>query len=265
MGDQPRDLPTATASDLYDVRVETSLVILGCSQRKSPASRVIPAIDRYDGPLFRVFRKRTREAPRNSIRAYILSGRFGLICGTVRISRYDRRISSADYAALRPRVEKQLKRILDNIQPERLFVSVGGEYWPLLEDTLTREVPPARLVVASGGIGGRASQLVNWLRPEAAEVGGIAPERAPGEAVLLGTTIRLGRADVLREARKALRAAPEASRRFETWYVAVGRERVAPKWLVSILFEKPVALFRTADARRVLSLLGVTCVYARRH
>jgi hypothetical protein len=63
-------------------------------------------------------------------------------------------------------------------------------------------------------------------------------------------------------ARKALLGEPAAARRFETWYVAVGYERVAPKWLVSLLFDKPVSRFRTADARRVLQRLGVESQYA---
>jgi hypothetical protein len=155
--------------------------------------------------------------------------------------------------------------MLEKVQPERLFVSVGGQYWPLLDDSLAREVAPSRLVVATGGIGGRASQLAHWLRRDAGEIGGIGPQRSTGEAVLLGTTVRLGRAEVLREARKALLVDPTAAHCFETWYVNVGRQRVAPKWLVSVLFDKPVARFRTTDARRLLSLLGVSCVHASRH
>lgn len=242
-----------------------SLVILGCSQRKKKTSRLIAAIDRYDGPTFQVLRKRARETPEIPLDSYILSGRFGLIPGEFLIPRYNRDIENADYAALRARVEKQLKKALDELQPDRLFVSVGYRYWPLLEETLAREVATEKLVVANGGIGGRASQLAHWLRLGMTEKGAVALKDALGEAVLLGTTVQLTRVEVLSVARKAMIADPIAARRFETWYVAVGSERVAPKWLVSILFNKPVARFRTADARRVLSLLGVPCIYAGHH
>jgi hypothetical protein len=256
---------TATASRRYDNEVLSSLVILGCSQRKRLTSHLLPAIDRYDGPVFRVLRKHTRDVPEDSIDACVLSGRFGLIPGKFLVPRYDLRIAGGDHATLRLQVEKQLKRTLHKIQPERLFVSVGSQYWPLIQETLTREVPPARIEVATGGIGGRASQLAHWLRSGEGKGDDITSDRAFGEAVLLGTSVRLGRAEVLLEARKALLADPAAARRFETWYVSVGQERVAPKWLVSVLFNKPVASFRTADARRVLSLLGVACVYASGH
>lgn len=242
-----------------------SLVILGCSQRKRRTSGLLPAIDRYDGPVFRVFRKHRREAPEGSAHARILSGRFGLIRGSFLIPHYDRRFACTDQAALRVRVEKQLKQTLHELQPERLFVSVGGQYWPLLAEPLAREVASERLVVATGGIGGRASQLAHWLRLGEGKGPDTAPEHSCGKATLLGTTVQLSQAEVLQRARDALLAGPAAARRFETWYVAVGRERVAPKWLVSVLFDKPVARFRTADARRVLANLGVNCLYDRLH
>jgi len=242
-----------------------SLVILGCSFRKKQTSRLLPAIDRYDGPVFRVLRRHMRETPDRSPDASILSGRFGLISGEFPIPRYERRVREHNWVQLSSFVEMQLKQTLDNIQPDRVFVSVGCQYWRLIERPLLREVPAAKLVIASGGIGGRASQLAHWLQVGEAGVNHAAVTVPRGEAVLLGTTVQLSPAEVLREARRALLLAPTDAHRFETWYVAVGYERVAPKWLVSVLFNKPVARFRTSDARRVLSNLGVPCLYAGRH
>lgn len=242
----------------------TSLVILGCSQRKRQTSRPLPAIDRYDGPVFRVFRKHSREGLGNPAYACILSARFGLVPGDFPVPRYNRLFTGTVDQVFRALVKKQLKRALDEVQPERLFVSVGCRYWPVIEEPLTREVPPHKLVLATGSIGGRASQLAHWLRCQD-KTDSTKPKAVPGKAILLGTMVQLSRAAVLRQARNAMLTTPTAARRFETWYVAVGQERVAPKWLVSVLFGKPVARFRTADARRVLSLLGVDCTYACRH
>lgn len=242
--------------------IARSLVILGCSQRKKRTSRLIAAIDRYDGPAFWVLRKHVRDVPGASLDTYILSGRFGLIPGKSLIPRYNRLLSDSGYAELRACVERQLKATLAELRPDRLFVSVGREYWPLLAEPLTSEVEPERLVVARGSIGGRASQLAHWLRSGQDEKHGLGLMNPAGEAVLLGTTVRISREEVLSKACEAMLEDPAAAGRFETWYVAVGNGRVAPKWLASILFNKPVAQFRTADARRVLSLLGVDCVYA---
>jgi hypothetical protein len=162
---------------------------------------------------------------------------------------------------LRAQVETQLKQTLKKIQPDRLFVSVGRNYWALLADPLARHVAPGQVAVATGSIGGRASQLAHWLRYGKTEAGKKTRLPAVGEATLLGTAIRLNRAEVLRRAKCAFLIDPKAASHFETWYVSLGHDRVAPKWLVSILFDKPVARFRTADARRILSKLGVRCQY----
>lgn len=242
--------------------MSTSLVILGCSQRKRQTSRVLPAVERYDGPIFRVLRKHSREAPETAADACILSARFGLIRGKTRIPRYDVQVSSIDPARLRQRIKRQLARALGEIRPKRLFVSVGNHYWPLLREALEYEVAPGKVVVATGGIGGRASQLSRWLSPTKAQSNVAKLPRSTGKAVLLGTALRITRAEVLRRARREFVTDPSGAARFETWYVPVGRHRVAPKWLVSLLFDKPVARFRTADARRVLLQLGIETKYA---
>src|SRR6202035_3489231 len=108
--------------------MSTSLVILGCSQRKRQTSRVLPAIERYDGPVFRVLRKHSREAPETAADACILSARFGLIRGKTRIPRYDLQVSSIDPAWMRQRIKRQLARALGEFRPKRLFVSVGNHY-----------------------------------------------------------------------------------------------------------------------------------------
>jgi hypothetical protein len=231
--------------------------------------------------------------------AYILSARFGLIPGKQPIPRYERSLRPGDYLRLKGHVEKRLDQVLDELQPSRLFVSVGKSYWPLLNGPLERSVPSDKLVVANGSIGGRTSQLGRWLQPESREhpfplvaLGGPCPNGAtecsqgcsaaeplvashpqrrpegaedattPRTATLLGTTVTLSPADVLAKARQALSESPTAARRFETWHVPLDSDRVAPKWLVSVLFQKPVSRVRSADARRVLFSLGVPCLYA---
>ena len=238
-----------------------SLVILGCSERKKPTAHLIAAVDRYDGPVFRVLRKHARDAAGTPPCAYILSGRFGLIPGSSLIPLYDHRIAHVDHEALSKCVDSQLKEAVAELKPDRIFVSVGRQYWSMLKEPLLREVEPEKLAIATGSIGGRASQLVHWLRPSETGQHKATTARVSGEVTLLGTTVRLSPAEVICKAREAFLYDPATARRFETWYVAVGSERVAPKWLVSIIFGKPVSRFRTADARRVLEQLGVETIY----
>ena len=62
------------------------LLILGCSQKKRPDSGLLPALDRYDGPMFRVLRKCLRECPGGAqgLETYILSAEFGLMQASTR-------------------------------------------------------------------------------------------------------------------------------------------------------------------------------------
>jgi len=241
-----------------------SLVILGCSQRKVQTPGPMAAIERYDGPAFRVFRRHRHALPGGEPAALVLSALFGLIPGDFPIPVYDRQLKRIDLADLRTIVEAQLKDKLAELAPRRIFVSVGRRYWSLLEQSLTRETDIHRICVASGGIGGRTSQLAHWLRNEGPPASSHGKMQFRGEAFLLGTVVRLSQDEVFRIARAALPRAGEIAHRFETWYVALDGKRLAPKWLVSILFQKPVAQFRAADARRVLAQLGVDTFYADR-
>jgi Family of unknown function (DUF6884) len=238
-----------------------SLVILGCSQQKKKTSRLLPAIDRYDGPVFHVLRKYVRDKPEVRHGTYILSGRFGLINAEFPTPRYSHRLTANDVLSLRASVDSQVKEAVDRVQPESVFVSVGSQYWPLLDEPLSREISSEKLIIASGSIGGRASQLAHWLRSNEPGTRDVSVDEPCGKATLHGTTIRLTRSEILHRADEARDLDPEGALRFQTWFVNLGNERVAPKWLVSILFDKPVAQFRTADARRILSLLGVECTY----
>ncbi|PZR90865.1 MAG: hypothetical protein DI537_17465 [Stutzerimonas stutzeri] len=71
------------------------LLILGCSARKAPAAGWIPAIDRYDGPLWQTLR--ASEPTRNRIAVAFLSARYRFRDGSTPIENYNERMS-ADHA-----------------------------------------------------------------------------------------------------------------------------------------------------------------------
>ena len=55
------------------------MLILACSRRKRPDDGLLPAIERYDGPAFRVLRRYLRERPAGAPDVFILSAEHGLI------------------------------------------------------------------------------------------------------------------------------------------------------------------------------------------
>src|ERR1700693_6189826 len=94
------------------------LLIVACSKRKKPTNKQMPAIERYDGPAFRVLRKFLREQQGPVPRVLILSGKYGLIDAVTPIRDYDFRMTPATADALRPAVLK------------RLWQGISG--WPVL-------------------------------------------------------------------------------------------------------------------------------------
>jgi hypothetical protein len=142
------------------------LLILGCSQRKNPAADVLPAIDRYDGPAFRVLRKFLKEAPQHPPVVLILSAKYGLIESATPIPDYDCQMSTALADRLRPSVLESLGLFL----PSRSWrwrsigLCVGKVYRGALHGMEQLAPEGVRVEVLGGGQGRRLTSLHRWLR-----------------------------------------------------------------------------------------------------
>jgi hypothetical protein len=142
------------------------LLILSCSQRKSSASGRVPAIDRYDGPAFRVLQKHLREASAQPPSVLILSARFGLIEGDRPIPWYNHRLSASAAKKLRPAVLRTVRRVLGSRRWRAVGVCAGQEYRVAL-DGLAELLPPGlRVDLLAGGLGKRLAALRAWLRQD---------------------------------------------------------------------------------------------------
>lgn len=142
------------------------LLILACSQRKNSAAGVLPAIDRYDGPAFRVLRKFLRDAPADAPAVLILSAKYGLIDSATRIPDYDCRISAKRAECLRPAVLKTLGLLLRSGGWRSIGVCVGREYRTALDGVESLLPEDARVEVIGGGQGRRLTILWRWLRQD---------------------------------------------------------------------------------------------------
>lgn len=226
-------------------------VVLACSDRKRPGRKPLPAIERYDGPLFRVLR-RAEQVGAGPTATLVLSAKFGLVDGHDPIPDYDKRMTRERAAELRESVRNALSRALVQADVHDLFIAVGTSYEPALADAADVIPEETSIHRATGSIGGMAGQLYDWLHGKPS-----APDHAiKGAASLLGVTIRHTPAEVAKVARRLL-AGTSSAARFQNWYVPVDDGRVAPKLLVSELTKLPVSRFRSADAVRVLRQLGV--------
>lgn len=94
------------------------LLILACSQRKRPEASPLPAIERYDGPAFRVLRRYCRLIQDSGLIVYVVSAEFGLISAEKTIPTYDRRMTSERAEDLRPFIAAAVKTAVRGISAQ---------------------------------------------------------------------------------------------------------------------------------------------------
>lgn len=150
------------------------LLILGCSAAKRHDAWLMPAVERYDGPLFRVLRKARREGVIDEdTRVRILSAKYGLIPEQEMILDYDQGMTDRQAEFLRPTVMWSLHNWMHQHSGcGDVLVNLGQAYMPAIAG-----FPEwcgfygIACTVASGGIGERCKQLRTWLAVRNGEQG----------------------------------------------------------------------------------------------
>ncbi len=249
-------------------------LILGCSETKINTPDDIPAIDRYDGPAFRVLRRfLANESPTHqadSLDVFILSAEYGLITGEQDIPVYDQRMTEHRAKELHADVLDIFKQKISDHYYTELFLSMGKIYLLALNG-FEKLLPPATTIIVSRSTAGRKlTELKAWLNgqkspsfdqlsiafDDTSKNGRIAPS-IRGKARLKGVELTATPEEIYAVARQALVTEAGKPHNFKDWYVLVDEQKVAPKWLVSQLSGAPVSQFDASAARRVLNALGV--------
>jgi hypothetical protein len=154
-----------------------ALLILGCSARKRSTPVLLPAIERYDGPLYRVLRKALREgnAPQ-PLDVLIISARYGVLRASDLIEHYDQRMTRCQAERLREEIGVRIAGELSSGVLSHAHISLGADYLAALGGTevVTRSI--GQVSVARGGLGQRQSQLRNWLLATRNALGGCSRE-----------------------------------------------------------------------------------------
>jgi hypothetical protein len=158
-----------------EAMVHRRLLIMGCSQRKRSDPNPMPAIERYDGPRFRVLRKYLKQYPNHTLDVLILSARFGMIRSDRMIRSYDQLMTVERARELQPLVAAELGESFvatanARLGPEQVLMCMGKTYMGALDgvDEPTRTL--LRSCVARGGQGQQLAQLKSWLYGEASPV-----------------------------------------------------------------------------------------------
>lgn len=242
----------------------TRCLILGCTEAKRKDDDDLPAWERYNGPTFQVMRRFLREAEPQlqDVDIYILSAEYGLIDADQPVADYDRRMTTARAAELRPEVSKRLREILGQYYDE-VFISLSQAYLEAVDDLDTMGADGTQMTVSQTTMGQRLTELKRWLYrlPEEDRSKARPAPAVTGQAVLRGQRIEATKDQVLNLARRALVDGLGRPHNYRTWYALVDGEKVSTKWLASLLSGLPVSEFQASEARRVLRQLGVEVHY----
>ncbi len=235
-------------------------LLLSCSQRKRRNPDPLPALQRYDGPLFRVLRKylRQRNMDELPMQVWILSAEYGLIGSEAVIPYYDRRMTAKRASELRPHVLPKLKQVLNEGQYSTILINAGIAYRQALVGY--EQVIPCDLevIVSEGGHGRRQAHLHRWLYGSRQTNQCSEAERlSSGTPHIRGVQVTMTLEEIMAIARRSLQDEQGKPGAYESWYVQVDERRVAPKWLLSQITNLPVAAFHSHEANRVLQQLGV--------
>lgn len=223
----------------------------------------MPAIQRYDGPAFRLLRKYLRARPIEAefLDVYILSAKYGLIKSNHPIANYEQRLTLQKTETLRPQVLAGLQSILGETPYSVLFLSMSKTYLLALRGYEALLPASVRASEAEGTQGRKLSLLFDWLygNPPNPPVVEKMPrqERQGHPVVIRGVELTLSPGSIFDIARIELEKDIKSAKRYQSWYVEVDDHCVGPKWLVSQISGLPVSAFTTSEARRVLAQLGV--------
>lgn len=232
------------------------LLILSCSQRKCLRNGLLPAIERYDGPSFRLLRKflENYSSQKSLLDIYILSAKFGLIPANRKIPNYDMKMTPEGASELGSQVLSKLRKILRNTQYNELFINVGKIYLLALNGYDQFIPSNTKVTFSLGSQGLKLSKLYDWLHKRPPPM----PIHTRSRSVRLkGIDIKLTPDQILTFGRQALANGLGIPDLYQSWYVMIDNRQVSPKWLLSQLTGLSVHSFHTSSARRILQQLGV--------
>lgn len=234
------------------------MLILACSQRKRQDEGLLPAVERYDGPTFRVLRRFLSESSSKAPAVLILSAEYGLIPSDLPIAAYDRKMTAARARELRPQIIVDLERLTASSFPSETLVCAGKQYMLALPADGSSPLSRSNVKVCAGTMGRKLAELHDWLYGGPPKLRYNSTMLAEENRVRIrGVEVSLTPKQVFEIAADALAKGWGDPERYESWYIEVDEWRVSPKWLVSQLTGMPVGSFHSDEARRVLQQLGL--------
>jgi hypothetical protein len=232
-------------------------LILSCSQSKKFDQNDLPAIERYDGPAFRLLRRYLNRS-HEDLEIYILSAKFGLIKHQTSIPYYEQKLRSDGIEELKEQISMQFF-FSETQERKPFFINLGKTYLQVFEPVFEGLVKNPNTTFASGSSGKRLAEMYDWLYGEKSalrnEQAKIKLEKEVFiQGVRLDTTEKEIRVIVQKELRQN---GMKEMQNFQSWFVPIDDLKVSPKWLISRLTDLPVGRFHSDQARKVLQKLSI--------
>jgi hypothetical protein len=138
-----------------------NLLVLGCSATKTNPSGIVPAINLYDGPTFKVLRSFLRDYrwPSN-LSVAVLSAKYGLIGALTQIGSYNQRMTEKRASQLNPEVTAALVDL--GSDHGRIDLVMGRGYLESIDVPEVQTISKVRFT--EGPIGEKLNRLHRLLR-----------------------------------------------------------------------------------------------------
>jgi hypothetical protein len=138
------------------------LLVIACSAKKRKDAEPLAALDRYDGPAFRVLRNYLAAAT-TPPKVIVLSAKYGLIDGSQTIRDYDLRLTAKAADAVRPRIVQALERVLGRSAHSEIGFCLGKMYRRAIAGYEAVIPEGTDVTTIQGGLGLRLRNLREWL------------------------------------------------------------------------------------------------------
>lgn len=232
-------------------------LIVSCSQSKKTDKADLPAIQRYNGPNFKLLRRYLNQNNEN-LRVYILSAKFGLIEHKTSIPYYDQKLRLGEAEDLRQSVIKQ-KVFSTNFDEKSFFINLGKDYLQVLAPIFEGAVKNPNITFASGSSGKRLAEMYDWLYGEKSLLRKEQSESVLEKEVFIQRIqLKTNEAEILAIVHHEISEHGIGNmQNYQSWFVPVSDLKISPKWLISRLTGLPVGKFHSDQARKALQKLGI--------
>jgi hypothetical protein len=142
---------------------DKKLLIVSCSKRKKRFQHPAPAIEVYDGPVFRVLRSKLKDKKNLNLHIRIISAKYGLITPETPIRYYNQRLSKDTIREWNGRFCALLRGLLHKNNYSEIFVCLGNDYLLAINGFDNDVSSNCKITYANGRIGQRLRQTRAWV------------------------------------------------------------------------------------------------------